>query len=454
MKIVKICNLILIILLIISGCRQIDDTNVKNKLEEKTINVTNKENSLNVIKEEDKVETTIEENKSDVSIQKQDKSPSNSEPVEKQTSTNSKSSDHENNQIDDERISEEDFNKDTPNIEDHSARNEEPIIDITYKEGWEDNISVTVELIKENTFYENKYYSPDKKNYIRVVYYYDTIIQENLRELYLNDTDTLITETTYNLAKSDVKWIDNKNVLIVGEFILNIETNKKIYIAPLFDDSLQESFATVRSFDLNEDNTKIAYYILEFLSEETDNPDRLRHEAHLYIYDIKKNNLEYKVTVDILGASEFVLRLPGYIRWNHQKPESIYLEYFGNIHQYNLSTSELTELYDANYYARKNHDSSFTPDKNYWLFVNANFIEIHDTRCHEKTSVDDIHNNRFAVITVDLYKYKHKRFSYIDYVDGYFYVFAQERIDSTEYPTSNRKIERGDIYKIQIVNTN
>ncbi|MCT4597071.1 MAG: hypothetical protein N4A50_04235 [Vallitalea sp.] len=308
-------------------------------------------------------------------------------------------------------------------------------------EGDLNGISVDVELIAKDTLYEYKYYSPDNKNYIRVGFDYDEISEQHHRNLYLNDTKTIIGETYIDLPRLDAKWIDNDNVLILGKFILNVKTNEKTNIRMLFDNNLQESFINYRSFDLNKDKTKIAYCIYEIKNEETNRLDWLRNYAHIYIYDIEKNTLEFNAKKDILQYDgEPVEYVPLSFRWDKYKSEILYFDSY----QYNFLTNEVSKLGDTSVFSGEpSYNYLLSKDKKNWLGAYRNKIEIYDTIYNENINLYE-RNNQLAEVIFDF----EGKFVYTNFIEGNFYVFAKQYTCEEACENSEKGI--GNIYKITI----
>ncbi|MCT4597255.1 MAG: hypothetical protein N4A50_05180 [Vallitalea sp.] len=103
------------------------------------------------------------------------------------------------------------------NIADNPTINDKPI-----DKSIQENITLNIEILRQNQFYENKLYSPNKENYILVssedyreeeYLFYDVF--SNDRKNRLGSIDELNPNT--------IKWLNNNLILINGEFIYDIQ---------------------------------------------------------------------------------------------------------------------------------------------------------------------------------------------------------------------------------------
>ncbi|GMQ57726.1 hypothetical protein AN1V17_21210 [Vallitalea sediminicola] len=117
-------------------------------------------------------------------------------------------------------------------------------------------------ILENNTPWHYKYYSPNKKNFIKqeIFKFYDIENYYDIK-LYLND-DIIIdnSKITFNVAMIShiVEWIDDNTVLVNGIYVYNVTTGEKEYIN--FEDLINKENKTfINYFCLNNDKNKVAY---------------------------------------------------------------------------------------------------------------------------------------------------------------------------------------------------
>ncbi|MCT4596683.1 MAG: hypothetical protein N4A50_02230 [Vallitalea sp.] len=87
-----------------------------------------------------------------------------------------------------------------------------------------EDLDISIELLRKEECYKIKYYSPDHKNYILAAI--EEIDEEEniIYKIYLNNREIFLSNTDYlEFDNNSIKWLDNENVLITGEYIYKIE---------------------------------------------------------------------------------------------------------------------------------------------------------------------------------------------------------------------------------------
>ncbi|QUH28201.1 hypothetical protein [Vallitalea guaymasensis] len=345
------------------------------------------------------------------------------------TNENKKTDDAKNNQLPETNILESDDNQAN---------------DVNNNDNCKDDIQI--QLIKENTHAEYKFFSPDKNNFILEVFYPDEIIDHGhvKTKLYLNSLDNYISDeeymnSTHKENKTSVIWIDNSRVLLSGTDILNINNNSIEHID--FTGILKKD-QWINNYRINTLNTKIAYVL-----SGKDNIEEV------YIYDIsnKKWSLIYQQahnweTGTPYGASIFQ------IFWDYE--DHLYFDTSdigknNRIVKYNLSTKE-THIFKDNYILE-----SCSPLNKYFIlnyFDEKNYVNksvlldiINDKIVYEFTgnycwsdgkylTLAIANSNSISILSIDnnmILKEKQIdgfNIGYIDFYDKHFHLYMSKKV--------------------------
>lgn len=318
------------------------------------------------------------------------------------------------------------------------------------EEGATSDNSVT--LLKENTYPEYRYFSPNQANYIRVTY--SPMGSSFNKELFLNESKDVI-DTVGAVSESKLEspayWLSNHEVLINGQFILDIKdmNEKNLNIDSFFD--LDSSFDYKVNYSVNKFGTKVAYSYTE------DN------NLILCLYDMASEKFNK------VGNYTFnMLPLENRLIWD--KDENIYFNSEINdafqIIKYNSDTGQSETFYENHhiildiaqndqhailYDWNDNHINILSMhDKNvildiktpYWYHNNESFIYYNT----ESKSIEIfIYKTNTSKKLIDVFEVIGTEEAYIvfDYIDGYYTAFIDDYpLDFEDYQPS------GSLFKI------
>lgn len=135
--------------------------------------------------------------------------------------------------------------------------------------------------VKEKAWEEFRTYSPNKVNYISDIFEGEEDGDLCKVKIYLNGQKLIDEKKDFHLGKYSRSnggiWIDNENVLIKGEYLLNIKDFSKQQID--FSSVLEEGLY-IHNYSINHSKNKIAYVIVG------------NYYESIYIYDIENSTWE------------------------------------------------------------------------------------------------------------------------------------------------------------------
>lgn|GEM_PF-4838141 len=190
---------------------------------------------------------------------------------------------------------------------------------------------------------ELRIYSPDGSNYIREEIDYD-VMDEEWGELYpvniyLNEEtkplEKVLTDYLYKYGYPPrAVWLDNKNLIVCGQFILNLKTMQtediafdkldfavKIYMGLQDERTLPSDHYTMVNYAVDKSKTKIAYLL-----------SGGDYELYIYTYDLKDQSWN-KIYFEPSAISE---GSPDSIDWDDQG--NLYFSALKNIYKYDGQT--------------------------------------------------------------------------------------------------------------------
>jgi hypothetical protein len=292
-----------------------------------------------------------------------------------------------------------------------------------------ENIDTTkedYELLSKDQPREHRFYSPDKKNFVREIFYPN---EEDFSfgyvdtKLYLNDSkidfDQHFYQDFFNKeSRTPTIWIDNKNILVNGKYILNIDTNTKDYID--FSEVVEKGkWLTKKEIDSSEDIKKSKWASNYRFNKQTNQIAYVFVEAdysgqdtleQVYLYDLKNRKWEliheekcYIEKGTPYGISCFQ------VFWDDQN--NLYFDICGidiiyKIYQYDSSDKSISlyhtkdMLYSASpsgrYLVLRHYDDEESSDL--YTIINPNTHEVIDTFTNNYFAWADDNTSTLAVI--------------------------------------------------------
>ncbi|MCT4687508.1 hypothetical protein [Vallitalea sp.] len=326
------------------------------------------------------------------------------------------------------QIDESNVNEKTPDIKNNiEINNNNRTIQTNYE-----SPSYNIKLIKEKTYPEHKYYSPDRKNYIRITF--SSFGSLFTKKLYLNESSELIEIIgcdTDNKKDVPVYWLSNNQVLIRGQYILNIDDNKKTKLKIDAFCKTDESFDYEVTYAVNPSGTKIAYlftednYLKIFLYDTNTHKyaqiqdykfDTLPYDTCLLFDD--KNNLYYNIG----NGDKFQI-----MKYNYKEEEN---KLFFKENYTIIAMSSNSRYYILCYWGNgdyKIYDSVedniiFSAQTPYWYYNNDSFI-YYDTESESiniflyESSIEE------KVINIKELNIVDKPYIIFDFINNYYTAF-------------------------------
>lgn len=275
---------------------------------------------------------------------------------------------------------------------------------------------------------EKKIYSPDKKNYIKVVTNGETDLTDSVYsfDLFLNSNSKPLDNREYsniesNISSKEAIWLNNENVIILGNYIYNINTAEKINI---LEPSIKDDNTTIINYAINNDLSKLAYITLE------------NYQLRVYINDLKTNTWTKLYSEEIIITEDIFYN----IVWSNN---NIYFNSADvnsdnsisyKIMKYDINKGKISDFLNNSFLLNKSFDS--------------NYLTILNSKSNTTEILNLVENNSLSIEYSYQLCWLETKDIFIYYIKDYPSVIkVMNPVDKTQYDINIPKYEDG--YKMQ-----